>query len=81
MDIRPLVQAGHTQSVGAGADVRARDALHAGPDALHGRVAQPLQGAGRPEVRRHLYDANTAAPRQGPGTNRTHIDQRLQQFH
>jgi len=46
MDPQPLVQAGHIQSVAAGAVVRARDALHVGTDALHGCVAQPLQGAG-----------------------------------
>jgi len=45
MDPQPLVQTWHIQSVGAGAVVRARDALHVGTDALHGCVAQPLQGA------------------------------------
>jgi len=70
MDPQPLVQTGHIQSVGSGAVVRARDALHVGTDALHGCVAQPLQGAGRPEVWWHLHNANTTAPRQRPGTNR-----------
>jgi len=46
MDPQTLVQIGHILSVGAGAIVRARDALHVGSDALHGCVAQPLQGAG-----------------------------------
>jgi len=46
MDPQPLVQTGHIQSVGAGAVVRARDALHVGSDALYGCVAQSLQGAG-----------------------------------
>jgi len=70
VDPQPLVQTGSIKSVGAGAVVRARDALHAGPDALHGRAAQPLPAAGRPTVRWHLYDANTATARQRPGTNR-----------
>lgn len=70
MDPRPLVQTGHILSVGTGAVVRARDALHVGPDALHGCVAQPLQGVGRSEVWWHLYNANTTATRQRPRTNR-----------
>jgi len=70
LDPQPLVQAGHIQSVGAGAVVRARDALHDGPDALYGRAAQPLPAAGRPAVRWHLYDANAATARQRPRTNR-----------
>jgi len=70
MDPQPLVQIGYILSVGAGAVVRARDALHVRADALHGCVAQPLQGTGRPKVWWHLYNANTTAPRQGPRTNR-----------
>jgi len=70
MDPQTLVQIGHILSVGAVAVVRARDALHVGSDALHGCVAQPLQGIRRSEVWWHLYNANTTAPCQRPRTNR-----------